>query len=115
MNNRGFYFTFEAAITLLLAISLIATLQFPQPESIDSLLIKQKQHDLLTVWILSRNFNAAEMEGDFRFVFPQSGGFIEIGGEKVLIGKQSREISVETATYVGEDLELRTIAVGIYR
>jgi len=115
VNEDGFHFTFEAAITLLLAISLVAALHFPGPENIDSLLIKQKQHDLLSVWILARNFNAEEMAGDFRFVFPQSQGFIEIDGEKVFIGEQSGEISVETAAFVGEDLKLREIAVGVYR
>ena len=115
MNENGFHFTFESGITLLLAITLVTSLHLPEPQDIGPLLVKQKQHDLLAVWILSRDFDKEHMERDFRLVFPQSGGFIEINGEKVFIGRQSDGISIENAVYVDEDLQLRTISVGVYR
>ena len=115
MNRTGFHFTFEATITLLFVLSFIAVLHFPQPYNMDSLFLKQKQHDLLSVWLISRNFNIEEMENDFRFVFPATDGFIEINGKKKEIGKQTTEIRIENAAYLDESMELRTVSIGIYR
>jgi hypothetical protein len=115
VNRNGFHFTFEAAITLLFVLSFIALLHFPQPYNMDSLLLKQKQHDLLSVWLISRNFNIEEMEKDFLFVFPGTGGFIEINGKRREIGNESTEISIENATYLDEGMELRTVSIGVYR
>jgi len=114
VNSDGFHFTFEACLTLLFVLSFIVLLDFPQQYNMDSLLLKQKQHDLLAVWLMQRNFDLGEMENDFGFVFPESSGFIEINGNRTEIGNSDGGLSIENAFYLDESLELRSISIGIY-
>ena|SRR3990167_194381 len=111
------HLTFEASITLLLAISLAATMHMPVHADMGGLVMKQKMHDLISVWIMMREFDAEEMENDFKFVFGgDAAGFIEVDGRLNEFGRKGigANAHIESGTYVDRDFNLRRIRVGIY-
>jgi hypothetical protein len=90
---------------LLVLFSVSSILPDTSPERF---LVRQKQHDLMRVWLHEGSFDTASMEADFRFVFPENEGVIEAGGKRVPVkGVKGNENSVVEAYYVKGSMQHR--------
>lgn len=117
MKNDGFYFSLEALITLsLILVVFLAPLQKTQTES-KNLIVTQKMHDLLLMWVKQRNFSEKELKTDFEFVFPNNNGTISFDSNSMEIkngGREAKEIFVESITYIGDDLNYGKITLTVF-
>ena len=117
MNRRGIYLTFEAMLSLLILLAIISIPMQNKMENLDELHILQKENDLLKAWLFERAFDLDGMREDFEFVFPNSSGEIEIGKEKIAVGKpvgKHREIYSASGFALDEELNAVEIRISIY-
>ncbi len=117
MNRRGLYLTFEAMLSLLILFAILSIPAHNQIENLDELHILQKEDDLLKAWLFERDFELDEMKRDFEFVFPNSSGTIEIGNEKITVGKPGgthREIHSASGFALDGSLDAVEIRISIY-
>ena len=81
----------------------------------------QKENDLIKIWGIEGEFNIDEMVSDFEFVFPEKGGAIEIGGNKIAIGPDtgngavSSEAVSSTAYFYNYSMERIKITVTVFK
>lgn len=118
MKTKGFVFTSEAILTLVLAALLILSFQPARAENLDDLALQQKIDDLLIVWTMSddlKNKNLEEMQKDFKFVFPQNGGELKIGEEQITFGKEGKNAMVISTFFLGENLQPQTVTLTVFR
>lgn len=83
MDEEGLYLGVEAVLSLVILVMLLAVPYAKTDIRMDELVIMQKAHDLLKVWGMDSSWDEEEMAEDFRFVFPNKGGGITIGGKDV--------------------------------
>ena len=74
-NQKGFVFSLEATITILVFSLLLLTINFPPNNSMNELLIIQQENDLLKIWSIDYPtnseivFDATELFGENGRVF----------------------------------------------
>jgi hypothetical protein len=86
VSEKGFAFSLEACITLILLAGLLLSFSPPQAGSLDSVLLMQKGHDLLKIWNYQFEHNrAGTFEKDFRQAFPGKQGRLEVFQEGLLL------------------------------
>lgn len=112
MKRRGIYLAFEAVLSLLILFAILSIPMQDEQQNLHELHILQKQDDLLKMWLSEGNFNPEKMWGDFEFVFPNSSGFIEIGDQKIAVGKK-REKYLRIYSTSGFALDERLNAIEI--
>ncbi len=117
MKCRGLHLTFEAMLGLLILFAILSIPIQNGQQSLHELHILQKQDDLLKLWLSERSFDAEKMKGDFEFVFPNSSGAIEIGEEKIVVGKpvtNNSKIYSASGFMLNENLRTIEIRISIY-
>ena len=118
MNDNAFYLTIEAIISFILLASIISfpiDVQKNTYERLGDLYIIQLENDLLKVWNLSEGINEEEMVKDFKFVFPEKNGLIEINGEEIFIGGKGGKENVATGGIIFADGILNEIKVSVFK
>lgn len=83
MDEKGLYLGVEAVLSLVILVMLLSAPYAKTGIRMDELMVMQKAHDLLKVWGMDSSWNEDSMAEDFRFVFPNKGGGITIGGKEV--------------------------------
>ena len=117
MNHRGIYLTFEAMLSLLILFAIISIPLQNELQGLNELHILQKENDLLKAWLSKRDFDLDEMKMDFEFVFPNSSGEIDIGNERIAVGKPAgkrREIHSASGFALDNKLNAVEIRISVY-
>ncbi len=93
-SNKGFVFTMEAALSLLMLALMIAALPQPNSLSLKELAIAQQANDLLRVWS-AKNTSELEMSADVNKIFSKNAE-LWINGIKLLnSGTKTNSIATE--------------------
>lgn len=113
---KGFSFSFDAAISLLLLVSFIyvvlGVFSFSE-ENLNRLYVLQKENDLLKVWSYTRQTNSQEMIADFERVFPGKQKILTINNREILEGKGQNAVSSK-AILLNKDLEAMQIKLVVF-
>jgi len=117
MQHRGFYFSLEILITLILILMIFLMPMQNFDSEIEDVFVVQKMHDLLLIWSKQRDFSENTLKSDFEFVFPSKSGIIETEGKKIEINKfgiTNRNKIVEKINYIGENFEYKKIILTVF-
>lgn len=116
--GKGIFYLMEGTIALLLMgmILIAASLHGTQKpgEKINELYITQRLHDLLKCRFIEKNFSLAEMESDFKKLFPGKSGFVELDGERIEIGLGKGKAIAVNAVYYSSDLKRSELRALVY-
>ncbi len=116
MNEKGFYILFDLVLSAIALIAFLSLVQANPTDGYSDLVLSQKSHDLLTVWAKERNFDLKEMKTDFELVFSGKSGAIEVGGKKILIGKNkdAKKAFVEETVFLDDALNESRIRLVVF-
>jgi len=109
--NKGFVFSFEAIIALLLFATILLSMNFGKDTSLKELMILQQENDLLKVW--SVNFpTKGEMINDTKGLFNNFELFLD---NKKISGTKNGENSIASeATILDNYLTEHKIKIIVY-
>ncbi len=113
MQNKGFIFSLEAAISVLLLGTALLTLFQPHDASFKKLVVLQQENDLLKVW--GMNFpGEKEMANDAKQLFAENFElFVE--GKKTASAKSQKKNCVSSeAKITDKDLKEKKILIKVY-
>jgi hypothetical protein len=111
--KKGFSFTLEALISLILVTAIISVpVQYNQ-SSLNKIYALQKENDLIKVWIKTKNFKEEELKKDFKKMFPFQKGEIEIEGKKIEIEGIKGKNSIKSSGFYYEN-GLKKISVKVF-
>ena len=113
MPNKGFVFSLEATISVLLLGTALLTLFQPHDASFKKLVVLQQENDLLKVWGI--NFpSEKEMANDAKQLFAENFELL-VGGKKIAAAKSQKKNCVSSeAKIIDEDLSERKILIKVY-
>lgn len=116
MKPDGFALSLEAILSLLLLAGIASMASFEhQNNSLNELLLLQKENDLLKVWVKEKTFDLNGMKSDFEFVFPQKSGKIFLNGGEISIGKSIGKKAVSSnAVFFSKNLEKTVLRVIVF-
>ena len=114
--EKGIFYVTEATVSMvLLGIVIIGcSVQGSEKpaEMVNELYITQCLHDVLKCRFAERDFSLSKMEADFRELFPNRNGFVEVNGARVRIGREGKNAicvnAVHYSAYLGRS-ELRVL------
>ncbi|MFH1752384.1 MAG: hypothetical protein ABH821_05615 [archaeon] len=108
MQLKGIVFSLESLITLTILL-LIVLQSMPSNSNLEDLIVLQKSNDLLKVWCKEKSFDLENMKKDFKLIFPENQGVIELSRQKLNVNSEKsffnlKRITVES--YCSERLKL---------
>jgi len=112
--NKAFVFSLEAIFCLLLLITLLLITVPEEKKELRTLLVFQKENDLLKIWAKQETLSLKDMKKDFEFAFPQKNGKIMLGNESIAIGKKGSESISSEIAVIGNKLEATKISVSVF-
>lgn len=118
MNERAVYFSLEVILSFILLVALIAFPLHRNEGKADELVLVQKEHDLIKVWVKERCFSKDEMEKDFLQNFPSNAGIIEFEGKKIFVNStylnfKAQRISVK-GFYLDGFLKVQGLSLTVF-
>jgi hypothetical protein len=118
IKMKGFTTTIEAIIALIFLSSIIILSQnFNESKPLNEVLIIQKGHDLIKVWVIGGEKSLNEMVKDFKQAFPNLAGEIIIDNSIKRIEKtgiKTKNLIVLKGFYLNEKNELKKIILKIF-
>ncbi len=91
-NEKGFSFTLEALISFSVLLLILTIPVQKEKSDLEKIYSIQKEHDLIKIWIKTKNFEEKNLKEDFKKMFPFQKGEIEIKGKKIEIkGKEGKD------------------------
>ncbi len=105
----------EAALSLLVLAAVILSTPSAESPGLQNLLILQKEHDLMRVWARNGIPGIGGMESDFRFAFGNNSGKIEVNGEAVSIGPESKEAVSAQMEFFDSKLNRKRVTLTVFK
>jgi len=112
ITERGFIFTMEAALSLLMLALMISALPQPNPFSLKELATTQQANDLLRIWS-AKNTNEFEMAADVNKLF-EGNAELWIGGVKLLIANIKKNSIATEGILLDEWLIEKKVKIVVY-
>jgi hypothetical protein len=106
--KRGFIFSFESAISLLIFTLIILSIPLPATNSFEELILLQQENDLLKLW--AKDFSIEEMKNDLR-VFEEASLFID---GKEVISANGKEGVASEAILLDDNLKESKVRIIVY-
>ncbi|MEW6294801.1 MAG: hypothetical protein AB1467_00715 [Candidatus Diapherotrites archaeon] len=118
MNEKAAYFSLEVLLSFILLIGIIAFPVHRSEAGTDELVLVQKEHDLIKVWVKERNFSKEEIEKDFLQNFPSNAGLIEFEGRKIFVNSKhlnlkGQKVSVK-GFYLDDSLKVQELRLTVF-
>lgn len=110
---KGFVFSTETIISLLLFSTILISFNIPKNESFTDLIIIQQQNDLMKIW--GKNFpNENDIKNDTKLFFKNATVFLD--EKKIIIGKECFGESIANETKIFDDnLIEKNIRIIVYK
>lgn len=110
---KGFYFSLEASLSLIIFTCLIVLIPFFSAEKdLSEVYLSQKANDLVKVWALEGNNSVEEMSKDIAFVFPGRKTVIGFKGQKIILeGSGEKPHTTKGFIVCGKQIEEITLVV----
>lgn len=113
-KEKGFSFTLEALISLIVLISVISVPIEGKENTMEKIYTIQKENDLIKVWIKTENFNEKEIKEDFKKMFPFQKGEIFIEGKKIEVDGVKAENALKNSGFYYSEGKLKEISVKVF-
>jgi hypothetical protein len=112
LGEKGFFFTLEAFVSLMLFSLIIFTLPQAQESSLKELAISQQTNDLLRVWS-AKNTNQNEMIHDTQELFGQNAE-LWVNEKQIVFAEKKKNAFSSEGIIVDEQLKENKIRVLVY-
>lgn len=116
-NKKGFYLFFEAMLAIIIVAIMLSQVKPLAADGTGGVATVQKMHDILLIWTRERSFSPHELEKDFRTVFPNRSGIIEIEEQtKLVIGhsQNNTKAVTEEIRFLDGNMELKKIKLTLF-
>lgn len=82
--DRGFYFTAEALLSFILLVSLVTIAPLNNSEeNLNVMYVKQKQNDVIKIWLAEGTLEESKITEDLDFVFRDSCWELQFNNKKI--------------------------------
>ncbi|MFH1663681.1 MAG: hypothetical protein ABH986_02645 [archaeon] len=114
VKEKGFSFTFEAALSMIILVIIISIPVQSEPGKLEKIYVLQKENDLIKVWVKEKEFNENEMKKDFREMFLSEKGEITVEGKKIGIDGKTGNTIIKSSGFYYRNGKLDEISVKVF-
>jgi len=114
IKEKGFNFTLEALISLMILIAVISVPIEKNSADLEKIYVLQKENDLIKVWIKTKKFDEKEMKEDFKKMFLFQKGEIIVKEKKIEINGEKGLNELKTNGFYFEKEQVKEISVKVF-